>query len=124
MIRTSEATVFDDVTCATLANNAFVEVHGIRQLDGSVLATKVDAEAGPDEVEGWVFEFSGDATCSAATFRVGPTLSLSTRVTTTATTVFADAACRALANGRRVEAEVEGTRQADGSITAARVEVD
>ena len=122
MFRTSAATLFDDVTCATLTNNTFLEVHGIRQADGSVLATRVDAESGPDEVEGMVFEFSGAATCPAATFRVGPTLSLSTRVTTTAATVFADAACAALANGMRVE--IEGTRQADGSIAAARVELD
>jgi hypothetical protein len=121
-VRTSATTLFDDVTCATLANSTFVEIDGIRQADGSILARKVDAEAGPDEAAGAVFEFSGAASCPAATFRVGPTLSLSTRVTTTATTVFSGVTCAALANGARVE--VEGTKQADGSITAARVELE
>jgi hypothetical protein len=120
-VTTSAATLFDDVTCATLADNMFVEVHGIRQSDGSILATRVDAEAGPDEVEGFVFEFSGAASCPAATFRVGPVPSLATTVTTTASTVFDGVTCATLANGARVE--VEGTRQPNGSITAARVEL-
>jgi hypothetical protein len=119
-VRTTAATVFDDVTCTALANNARVGVEGIRQADGSILATKVDAEAGPDAVAGTVFEFSGAATCPAATFKVGPTLSLATKVTTAATTTFSGVTCAALANGARVE--VEGTRQADGSIVAASVE--
>jgi hypothetical protein len=116
-VTTSAATAFDDVTCATLANNLLVEVEGIRQGDGSILARKVEAEAGADEVEGFVFEFSGVASCSNTTFRVGPTLSLSTRVVTNSSTSFS---CATLANGVRVE--VEGTRQADGSILAASVE--
>jgi hypothetical protein len=120
-VSTSAATVFDDVTCQTLANGALVEVEGTRQADGSILARRVEAEAGPDEVEGIVFEFSGAASCPAATFRVGPTLSLSTKVTTTATTTFSGVTCATLANGLRVE--VEGTKQADGSITAAAVEL-
>ena len=120
-VRTSATTLFDDVTCATLANSALVEIHGVRQADGSILATKVDAEAGPDDVRGTVFEFSGAASCPAATFRVGPTLSLSTRVTTTATTVFSGVTCAALANGAHLE--VEGTKQADGSLTAALVKL-
>jgi hypothetical protein len=44
MVRTSAATVFDDVTCANLANGARVEVDGIEQSDGSILATRIDAE--------------------------------------------------------------------------------
>jgi hypothetical protein len=120
-VTTSAATVFDDVTCATLANNALVEVEGIRQPDGSILAKKVEAEAGPDEVEGTVFEFSGAASCPTGTFKVGPTLSLATAVTTTATTTFSGVTCATLANGARVG--VEGTKQANGSITAASVEL-
>ena len=120
-VTTSAATRFDDVTCAALANNQVVEVEGIRQLDGSILATEVEAEAGPDEVEGMVFDFSGAASCPAATFSVGPTPSLARKVTTTASTVFSGLTCATMANGIRVE--VEGTRQADGSITAASVEL-
>jgi hypothetical protein len=120
-VTTSAATTFDDVTCAALANNLVVEVEGTRQADGSILARTVEAEAGADEVEGLVFEFSGAGSCPAATFRVGPTLSLSTRVTTMASTTFSGVTCATLANGARVE--VEGTRHADGSIAAASVEL-
>jgi hypothetical protein len=121
-VTTSAATIFDDVTCATLANNAFVDVEGIRRADGSVLARKVEVEGGPDDLEGLVFDFSGAASCPAATFWVGPTRSLATRVTTTASTIFRDVACAALVNGTRVD--VEGTRQIDGTIAAAVVEID
>jgi hypothetical protein len=120
-VTTSAATSFDDVTCATLADGALVEVEGTRQTDGSILATKVEAEAGADEVTGTVFEFSGEASCPAATLKVGPTLSLATTVTLTATTTFSGVTCATIANGARVE--VEGTTQADGSITASSVEL-
>ena len=119
-VKTSAATVFDDVTCANLANNARVEVEGIEQADGSILATRVEAEAGPDEVVGIVFEFSGSGSCPTATFKVGPTLNSATTITTTASTTFSGVTCATLSNGATVE--VEGTKQANGSITAASVE--
>lgn len=114
-VKTDVSTVFDDVTCATLANGAIVEVDGIRQADGSILAKKIEAEAGPDEVEGTISELTG--TCPALTFKVrGIT------VTTSASTTFSGVACAALANGTAVE--VEGTKQANGSIAAASVKRD
>jgi len=109
------------VTCATLANGAIVEIEGATQADGSILATTVEVEAGPDEVEGTVFALSGTLTCPALTFRVGPTESMATRVNTNISTTFTGVACTALANGARVE--IEGTKQIDGSITAASVEL-
>ena len=124
-ITTSATTTFDDVTCAALTNGATVEVEGTKQLDGSILATAVELESGPDEVTGTVFELTGTASCGTATpalsFKVGPTAGLGTQVTTTTTTTFAGVTCTTLANGARVE--VEGTKQADGSITAASVEL-
>ena len=120
-VTTSATTTFDDVTCATLANGALVEVEGAKQADGSIVATRVEAEAGPDEVTGTVFEFSGAASCPAATFKVGPVLSLATAVTLTPTTTFSGVTCAAIANGAMVE--IEGTKQVDGSITAANVEL-
>jgi len=120
-VTTSAATVFDDVTCATLANGAIVEVEGATQADGSILATKVEVEAGPDEVEGTIFALSGTGTCPILTFKVGPTASTATTVNTNILTTFTGVACTALANGARVE--IEGTTQADGSITAASVEL-
>ena len=120
-VTTSATTVFDDVTCATLANGAIVEVDGTTQADGSILATKVEGEAGPDEVEGMIFGLAGTASCPALTFKVGSTLATATTVNTNASTTFTGVACTALADGARVE--VEGTKQADGSITAASIEL-
>jgi hypothetical protein len=120
-VTTSATTVFDDVTCATLANGAIVEVEGTKQADGSILATKVEGEAGPDEVEGMIFALAGTGSCPALTFKVGSTLASATTVNTNTSTTFNGVTCAALANGARVE--VEGTKQADGSITAASVEL-
>jgi hypothetical protein len=120
-VTTSAATVFDDVTCATLANAAIVEVEGTKKADGSILATKVELEAGPDDVEGTIFALSGTGTCPTLTFKVGPIESLATTVNTNSSTAFTGVTCAALANGARVE--IEGTKQADGSITAASVEL-
>jgi hypothetical protein len=120
-VTTSVTTVFDDVTCATLPDGAIVEVEGTRQADGSILATKVEGEAGPDEVEGMIFALAGTGSCPALTFKVGSTLATATTVNTNSSTTFNGVVCTALANGARVE--VEGTKQADGSITAASVEL-
>jgi len=120
-VTTSAATVFDDVTCATLANASNVEVEGTKKADGSILATKVELEAGPDEIEGRIFALAGTGTCPTLTFKVGPIESLATTVNTNGSTTFTGVACSALANGARVE--IEGTKQADGSITAASVEL-
>ena len=120
-VTTSAATVFDDVLCSALANGALVEVEGTLQPDGSILATSVEAESGPDEVVGTVFAFSGAASCPAATLKVGPTLSLATTVTLSGTTTFSGVTCATLVDGATVE--VEGTRQPDGSIVAASVEL-
>jgi len=126
-IKTSAATVFDDVTCATLADGALVEVHGTRQADNSILATKVELQSGPNEVRGAVSELTGTATCGTATpaltFKVTPTVGTPVIVKTTATTTFTGGTltCATLANGANVE--VEGTTQADLSLTAASVEL-
>jgi hypothetical protein len=44
VIRTSIATLFTGGTCAELKKNSRVEVTGLRQLDGSILAVRVNAE--------------------------------------------------------------------------------
>ena len=115
-VKTDASTVFEDVTCS-LANGAIVEVEGIRQADGSILAKKVEAEDGPDEVEGKISELSGTGSCPALTFKVG-----TTTVTTSASTTFSGVTCAALANG--TEIEVEGTKQANGSIAAASLKLN
>lgn len=116
-VKTDASTVFEDVTCAALANGAIVEVEGIRQSDGSILARKIEAEDGPDDVEGKISELSGTGSCPSLTFKVG-----TTTVTTSASTTFLGVTCAALANGTGVE--VEGAKQANGSIAAASVKLE
>jgi hypothetical protein len=126
-IHTSAATMFDDVTCATLANGNRVEVKGTRQADNSILATTVELQSGPNEVRGTVSELSGTGSCGTATpaltFKVTPTTGTAVTVKTIATTTFSGGTltCATLANGQNVE--VEGTTEADLSLTAASVEL-
>jgi hypothetical protein len=115
-VTTNSATVFDDITCATLANGVQVEVEGQRQADGSVLASRVegkDTNNREQRMEGVVSARAG--TCPAITFTV-----LGTRVTTSGATRFKDTSCTNVVDGRLVE--IRGQRQTDGSILASRVE--
>lgn len=112
-VTTNSSTRFERVTCQTLANGMRVEVEGMRQTDGSILATRVEREL--DKVEGVVSDLSGTCT-NGLTFMVG-----TTKVTTTSTTTFSGGACAALMNLTRVE--VEGTKQSDGSIAATHVKL-
>jgi len=108
-ITTTATTTFRGLTCAALANGDVVEVQGVKQADGSIVATRVSMDT---DVKGAVSALTG--TCPALTFNVG-----TTKVTTSATTVFHDITCATVANGAIVE--VEGTRQADASIVATQV---
>ena len=67
------------------------------------------------EVEGTVSARSGS--CPIVTFTV-----TTTKVSTDAATQFKRGSCASIVNG--VKVEVEGARQADGSIRATRVEID
>jgi hypothetical protein len=108
-ITTTATTAFHGLTCAALAHGDVVEVKGVKQADGSIVATRVLMET---DVKGAVSALTG--TCPALTFNVG-----TTKVTTSATTVFHGITCATVANGAIVE--VEGTKQADASILATRV---
>jgi len=121
-VTTSAATDFDDVLCSQLANGAIVEIKGTRQADGSIVATKVAREDDSDDdeddakVEGLVSGLPS-GTCPALTFTVG-----TKQVTTSASTTFKDVTCATLVNGMSVE--VKGALQMNGSIAAAKVELD
>jgi hypothetical protein len=88
------------VTCAALANGNLVEVEGQKQTDRSIIATKVELQSGPNEVEGLVSGLTGTAACPVLTFTIG-----TTTVTTSGTTQFSGVTCAALVNGMRVEVE-------------------
>ena len=115
-VKTNDRTSFDDVTCATLANGNLVKVEGVRQADGSILASEVELEAGPNEVSGKISGLTSTTSCPTLTFTLG-----TTTVTTNNATVFEGVACTALANGRKVE--VEGTLTGT-TLAAAKVELD
>ena len=111
-VTTSATTTFHGITCAAIANGTVVDVKGTKQADGSVVATRVSFDA---ELSGAVSALAG--TCPALTFNI-----LTTKVTTSATTTFRGITCATVANGAVVE--VQGTKQADGSIAATRVSRD
>jgi len=121
-VKTNASTVFDDVTCASLANGNIVEVEGTTQADGSVLAGKVELEGGADDVEGTISSVDETTTCPTRGFNIGTTTVTTTSATTYIGSGGAAAACGDLAVGRAVQAE--GTKQADGSITAASIEFE
>jgi hypothetical protein len=101
-----------------LAINQTLEVEGVRQADGSILASKISIEDDDEdevneiEVEGVVGALAG--ACPSLTFRV-----TSTPVATTAATRFDDVACSALKNNDKVRAR--GTKRSDGVLLATRV---
>jgi len=115
---TNGSTRFDGGACGDLRNGQTVEVEGVRQGDGSILANKVEREDEPPpagqevEITGTTAGLSGG--CPNLSFTVG-----TDRVVTNGSTRFDDAACGDLRNGQRVE--VQGMRQADRSILATRV---
>jgi hypothetical protein len=117
-VSTTSTTHFSDGTCAELANGVTAHVKGSRQADGSIVADRVFFEDNDKEgvrARGAIAGLTG--TCPALTFMLG-----TTKVTTDATTKFHDVTCAQLANGSNVH--VEGTQQADGTLTAARVRLD
>lgn len=108
-----------------------VHVHGTAS-GATVVASTIEVQnfasgapppnAAPGDDHGGEAELSGPVSgksggCPSITFTVA-----STNVSTNGSTDFKDTTCAALANGDRVE--VKGTRQADSSVLAARVEKD
>jgi hypothetical protein len=119
-ISTNGATRFEDGLCSDVVDGTRVEVKGSRQAGGSVLATKVDIDRpdppDPDvKVQGSVTGRSG--ACPAITFTVS-----STTIVTNASTRIEDGLCTDIQNG--TEVEVKGTRQANGSVLAEKVDID
>lgn len=101
---------------AALQVGMTVEVDGLLQSDGSVVAKKIHIE---NDATGGLFEITGTLAGSSGTC---PTISFSVSgysIATTGTTVFVPS-CSALTNGTQVE--VHGIVQAGGSISATKVE--
>lgn len=118
MVRTNAQTRFSGGACSDAANGLKAEVSGTRQTDGSVTAASVQLErpeVEPVEIKGPVSGLSG--ACPSLMFTVASTV-----VRTSAQTRFSDGTCANVANGKMVE--VEGMRQADGSLTAQTVSLE
>jgi hypothetical protein len=129
-VMTSIATSFLKAACSALSARDVVEVKGITQTDGTVLASRVqvddDAVAEPQpepepgdqnetEFKGAVAMMAGS--CPALTLTVA-----SRTVRSTASTEFQDGTCGAVKAG--VTLEVKGMAASDGSVTASRLKLD
>lgn len=108
----------DTQTLAAIADGQIVHAVGVRQADGSLLARKLqikdDGPDGPFVIEGSLGGLKG--VCPALTFGVN-----GYTVTTSSETSFlpgATTTCETLALKNGMKVEVEGTRQADGTVAA------
>jgi hypothetical protein len=117
-VTTNTSTTFSDGGCTGIVVGAQVEVKGLRQASGSVLATRVKIEVKIEideaEVEGQVSTLSGS--CPNLTLTVH-----GTTVVTNSATQFGRA-CGTINVGASVD--VKGTRQPNRSILATRINVD
>ncbi len=114
-VTTNILTEFKHGSCADVQNGTEVEVKGLRQPDGSVLASEVELDIEEVELEGSVSGLGGS--CPVLTFTVdGRT------VTTDSSTEFKDGTCGDVQDG--VQVEVEGLLQPDGTVFASKVELD
>ena len=116
-IATNSSTRFEDGLCSDIQNGTDVEVKGIRQGNGTVLAYKIDIDHPDPEVELKGLVSNLGAACPNRTFVVN-----GTSVVTNSATRFEDGSCATLQNGARVE--VKGTRQSNGSVVARKVDID
>ena len=116
-VTTGAATQFKSAGCDGVMNGVTAEVAGVIQPDGTVRATRVDVDKAQVEFEasGAVTGLAG--TCPSLVFTIG-----SRTVKTDASTQFKGGACSEVANGDQVE--VKGTKQADGSVLATRVDTE
>jgi Domain of unknown function (DUF5666) len=110
-IRTNGTTEFNRIPCSSLVNGMDVEVEGVVQSDGVLLAREVQ----PDELTiRSAIAAPINGACPERSFMVN-----GQRVLTLVTTRFDDTTCAALQAQMRVE--VRGVRRPDGSLLATRV---
>ena len=128
---TDSKTNFVKTECSGLKNGAQVEIKGTKQVDGSVVASKITAEDAKDdkkedkketayEGKGTIGTLSGS--CPSVTFTMAVTSVVSTStvtVNTNSSTVFSSVKCDELKSGLKVS--VTGTKQSDGKVLATKV---
>jgi uncharacterized protein DUF5666 len=113
---TDASTRFKDRECSGIRNGQSVEVHGIRQADGRVLARDVEPNIESEQIEVLGTLRSLGGSCPHVVFSIGSDV-----IATNGDTRF-KTPCNALSEGRFVEAK--GVRQPDGRILAQEVETE
>jgi hypothetical protein len=118
-VTTTASTQFKDGSCSGIAVGRQVEVKGTRQANGTVLVSRVEIKENEAEKEvelkGTVASVRGN--CPALTLVVN-----GTPITTSPGTQYKNGGCGSVRAGIKVE--VHGTRQANGGVLAAKVEID
>jgi hypothetical protein len=114
---TDASTRFKDRECSGIRNSQSIEVHGIRQANGDILARDVEPNIEPERIEvlGTLRNLGGS--CPNVVFSIG-----SDAIATNGDTRFRTLPCNALREGRFVEAK--GVRQPDGRILAKEVQTE
>ena len=114
---TDASTRFKDRECSGIRNGQSVEVHGIRQADGRVLAREVEPNIESERIEVLGTLKSLGGSCPSVVFSIGSDV-----IATNGDTRFKTLPCNALSEGLFVEAK--GVRQPDGRILAQEVETE
>jgi hypothetical protein len=113
-IVTNGATEFKRITCQILADDVEVDIDGVVQASGSVLALEVE----PEEDFRVLSVINGLAgSCPNISFSIG-----TERILATLATRFDEVTCGMLRNG--LQLEVRGVRRGDGSVVATRIRLD
>ncbi len=130
-VTTTTTTRFDDLSCAGLAVGDTLRVEGVRQANGSVLASEINRSTGTgtntgdsdddgDDNSRQEVEVTGAlgarpaGSCPVVTFTL-----TGSAVVTSGTTRFDDVSCANLATGDVIR--VKGLRQSNGAIAASEV---
>lgn len=125
-VNTDSLTVFSNTGgCGAIVSGSTLEVKGVVQPDGTVIATAVkdpaDGSSGGDpSISGGSFAGQGkvaglSGTCPSVSFSLK-----GTPIDTHASTMYEGLSCSALANGKKVD--VKGTKQPSGRVLATKIE--
>ena len=127
-VKTNASTAFLKAACTALHSGLTVEVSGVTQSDGSVMAARVQVdddgavENEPEPGDQPETEFKGSVSSVGGAC---PSLSLvvaGRAVSSSASTAFQGGACDDITRG--VTLEVKGMAAKDGSVAASRLKID
>jgi cytochrome c-type biogenesis protein CcmE len=120
-VKTSDRTEFDEARCVDLKEGTAVKVKGVREGEGVLKASKVEAKKADDgehhtvELRGTVADLKG--TCPTMTFHMGRVV-----VTTNVKTKFEGIPCADLKDGNFVKVTGDPDPKAEKAVLATKVE--